>query len=270
MSIKFKAMQLPTGQDGMLLLEIDKEDPNVLDWARSFFKEKLAKERKDGLPIPLMVEVDLWKPLRTPNQWGLAMELLSRYCAKTNQDRKNVWAGVKFDTFPDIGPVGKTVKKSSADLTTTEMSKVIDYLVVKCNEAEVDLRDIWALTQNQRGGKPMQQDKQDDLVCECCGKSLNAGTDAAGNRQIAGQQAHIISKGAGGPDEDWNVCWLCTDCHLATQHQNGWRVLLLAHPEFQQRYDRAQERWAEYVKEKEEQGDLFGEGSPEELPTDFG
>lgn len=264
MSVRFKCWQYPTGQKGMILLKVDEEDKNVLDWVTSFFKEKLEKERKKDEPLPLIIELDYWKPLRTPNQWGLAMELLDRYCAKTRQDRKNVWAGVKYATFPDVGEIGKRVKKSSGDLATTEMSAVVDYLIQLCDEASVDTRDIWTIHQKQRyryGGEPTKQEKGDLLKCEACGKVLNAGTDAAGNQQIAGQQAHIVSKGAGGPDEDWNTPWLCTDCHMLTQHQMGWDKLLAEHPEFEDRYNYAREKFRESQQGDQKTLDL---GEPEE------
>jgi len=268
MSIRVKLWQLPTGQKGMLLLKIDDEDPNVLDWATEFFKEKLEKERKQDQPIPLMAEIDYWRPLRTPKQWGLAMELLDRYCAKTRQDRKNVWAGVKYATFPDVGEIGKKVKKSSSDLTTKEMIPVIDHLIQMCDEESVDTRDIWTIHQKQRyqqGGEPPKQEKEkgDMIRCEACGKVINAGTDAAGNQQIAGQQAHIVSQGAGGPDEPWNICWLCTEDHMEIQHPHGWDVLIERHPEFKERYGHAIEKWREY--QQAEQGEL---GFP--VPPDFG
>jgi len=270
-SIRFKAWQLPTGQKGMILLEVDKEDPNVLDWATSFFKEKKEKEKKRDEPIPLTVEIDFWRPIRTPNQWNLAMELLDRYCAKTHSNRSNIMAGIKYATYPDVGEMGQRVKKSSGDLTTVEMAKVIDHLVNMCLEERVDIRDIHTLWKKWRYAQPKDpveeiksREEPDVIICEACGKPLNAGTDAAGNPQLAGQMAHVISKGAGGPDEDWNIVWLCTECHIETQHQSGWDELLKQHLSFKDRYDYAMKRWREYQNVKDQDELDFT------VPPDFG
>lgn len=34
--------------------------------------------------------------------------------------------------------------------------------------------------------------------------------------------AHIRSRGAGGPDEPWNLLSLCRNCHIY-QHRSGWK-----------------------------------------------
>lgn len=250
MSIRFKANQLPTGQKGMILIEVDGEDKAVLDYVTEWFREKKKKETEKGEALSLTVEIDLWQPLRTPNQWRLAMELLDRYCVHNRVNRENTWAGVKFETYPDVGEVGKKVKKSSADLTKQEMAHVIDHLVDKCLETRVPIRDIWTLWRKWRYAQdtdPLegQEKAGDNLLCEACGKPLNAGTDARGNPQRGGQKAHVVSDGAGGPDEEWNLPDLCTECHMTVQHPQGWGELLKRHPDFQARYDYAQRKWRE-------------------------
>jgi hypothetical protein len=37
----------------------------------------------------------------------------------------------------------------------------------------------------------------------------------------SGHLAHIVSRGAGGPDTPENTCWKCADCHLVREHTYG-------------------------------------------------
>lgn len=41
--------------------------------------------------------------------------------------------------------------------------------------------------------------------------------------------AHIKSKGAGGPDEEWNLLPLCRGNHRL-QHRRGWKDFVEEHP----------------------------------------
>ena len=41
-------------------------------------------------------------------------------------------------------------------------------------------------------------------------------------------RCHILSKGSGGPDDDWNILLMCRDCHQ-TQHQIGILTFLDKH-----------------------------------------
>jgi hypothetical protein len=41
--------------------------------------------------------------------------------------------------------------------------------------------------------------------------------------------AHIRSKGAGGPDEEWNVIPLCRE-HHQVQHAHGWQAMWGLYP----------------------------------------
>jgi 5-methylcytosine-specific restriction endonuclease McrA len=52
---------------------------------------------------------------------------------------------------------------------------------------------------------------------------------------------HIVSRGAGGPDEDWNVLNLCRKCHSEV-HVNGWLAFGKAHPRLYGRIVSARER----------------------------
>jgi hypothetical protein len=45
--------------------------------------------------------------------------------------------------------------------------------------------------------------------------------EACGIRRTE-EAAHIVSKGSGGPAEDWNLLGLCWTCHEGTFHRLGW------------------------------------------------
>lgn len=61
--------------------------------------------------------------------------------------------------------------------------------------------------------------------CDCCGKKPS--------KDYPNQACHIKSKGAGGPDEEWNLYTGCPNCHIA-QHAKGWSWMFEQYPFFRQ------------------------------------
>jgi len=55
-------------------------------------------------------------------------------------------------------------------------------------------------------------------VCEAC------------RQEPSTEAAHIVSKGSGGPAEDWNLLALCYGCHEGTYHQKGWKSFCDIYP----------------------------------------
>jgi hypothetical protein len=51
-----------------------------------------------------------------------------------------------------------------------------------------------------------------------------------GNSKV--DACHIRSKGAGGPDEEWNLVPMCRE-HHTQQHRFGWGAFMNRHPEAQ-------------------------------------
>ena len=60
---------------------------------------------------------------------------------------------------------------------------------------------------------------------------------------------HIVSRGAGGPDEDWNVLYLCRRCHVEV-HALGWVEYGLAHPRVYGRIVSARERAGKHIERR--------------------
>lgn len=56
-----------------------------------------------------------------------------------------------------------------------------------------------------------------ELPCVACG-------------DVPADPAHVRSRGAGGPDEEWNVMPLCR-IHHVEQHKVGWRTLAAKYPD---------------------------------------
>lgn len=62
--------------------------------------------------------------------------------------------------------------------------------------------------------------------CEICG----------GNAE----KHHIVSRGAGGTDEPWNILWLCRFCHRV-YHDNGWVQFVEWYPALRAKVETARE-----------------------------
>lgn len=56
----------------------------------------------------------------------------------------------------------------------------------------------------------------DRLTCLICSKPA--------------ERCHIKSRGAGGPDDDWNILYACHDHHMI-QHSVGWKKYLERYPD---------------------------------------
>ena len=67
--------------------------------------------------------------------------------------------------------------------------------------------------------------KVDEAVLE---KFRNMPCDICG-RQPPGDPSHIRSRGAGGPDEDWNLVAMCRECHTQWHHF-GWATFCRRRP----------------------------------------
>lgn len=66
--------------------------------------------------------------------------------------------------------------------------------------------------------KAKKEYRQAHPICEAC------------RIQPTLEAAHIVSKGAGGPAEDWNLLGLCYGCHEGTFHRIGWKSFCAVFP----------------------------------------
>ena len=73
-------------------------------------------------------------------------------------------------------------------------------------------------------------------TCEACGL------------QRTEEAAHIVSKGSGGPAEDWNLLGLCFSCHEGCYHQKGWLTFCGIYPHLAGKVTAARIRMGRKVK----------------------
>jgi hypothetical protein len=163
------------------------------------------------------------------------------------------------------GMLTKTsVPKRSKYLNTIEFSHLIEGVFKELAEHGVSLDSgakiigywrEWYTWRGTVGGDPLagsykniEDYKERIPYCEACLTHL--GTTAPGSI------AHIVSKGAGGVLEDWNVFHLCDTCHTGlnpevgmldfdkttSQHQHGWDAFLEKYPHLRWKYEKAYER----------------------------
>jgi hypothetical protein len=157
-----------------------------------------------------------------------------------------------------------SVPKRSKDLNTIEFSRIIEGVFKELAEHGVSIEsgariiDYWREWYTWRGtigGDPLSGSYKnvDDYreripYCEACLRHL--GPDNPGSI------AHIVSKGAGGSLEDWNIFHFCDTCHTGlnpeselldfdgttSQHQHGWEAFLTKYPHLRWKWEKAHER----------------------------
>lgn len=87
--------------------------------------------------------------------------------------------------------------------------------------------------------------------CEISGEWLGDCPDSEGYWN--GQVAHLVSRGAGGTDDYWNILRLSTAVHIMLQHQKGWEAVFEKYPNARAKYDRAV-----FMSQQNKQGELNG------------
>lgn len=99
----------------------------------------------------------------------------------------------------------------------------------------------WAEWRGQQNTDPLQYANAADYserqhFCEATLRYLGAGR---------GTLAHVVSRGAGGSDEPWNLLKLCDEAHLEVQHRHGWDEFLQRYPHLKGVVERARRLHAE-------------------------
>lgn len=151
---------------------------------------------------------------------------------------------------------GTKIPKRSKEMDTAEFCKLIEGTIHEINEIGVSISDPGDINQywndyqklrfqdgkdlSDRTGESLQQYRIRVNYCEACRKYLRPGSGS-----YDGHLAHIISRGAGGPDETWNILHLCHKHHIEDQHQHGWENLLKGFPHLIEKYEIAQKRFYE-------------------------
>ena len=252
--LRLKVKQIPSGLSGTLMLEAQELVDDLTDFLRD--EHRYARERKQREPeyeLFFDMQIQRWYKRRSLNANNLAWELATRLGQADRVSKEVVYYAVKeLVDLPRDEYKGIFVSRSSGELTTVEFARFIQAIVIECQThvPAVEIRDIWILFTEWRFGQ--EQDplggtysgpedyKEKHPCCEACGKFLLV-TDNDGVQQHVGQLAHIVSKGAGGPDADSNWLVLCSECHLFTQHAEGWEELLKIHAHLQEKVRRSRE-----------------------------
>jgi hypothetical protein len=254
----------------MLLIQVDKsERPAVKLFlskyrTRAAFKAKGAEVGREHMP-PLTFSFAFWYKHRTLDQNALYHALLTILAyeaygefgheTELHEEILNLYA-VRMDSKLRPG----TAPKRSSDMTTVEFSRLVEGVFHELATLGVDMdagdkiRQYWQEWHLWRG-----KQKEDPLCgdyksvndyrnrvcfCEACLKYL--GNDERGSI------AHIVSRGAGGPDYDWNLFRLCDTCHTGlgtadgdrfdeaqAQHKVGWDAFLVKYPHLKWKYQKA-------------------------------
>lgn len=247
--VRFKARLKRTGSpDPVILYELPAEDATSLE---QFLTYKQDREQKEGFEKFLEVNVRFWYERRSVKANNLHMELCDRLAKKTYQSKESIHEACKQATYPKEEVCGQWVPKQGKDLSTVEFAKSIEWLINECAEQAVDIRDIWILFTDWRFGQKFdplegQYSSEADYrdkhpLCELCGSFLLY-RGPTGEYRSRGELAHIVSKGAGGPDDDWNRLMSCPACHRSSPdaiHQKGWEAALAKAPWMRPKVERA-------------------------------
>lgn len=150
---------------------------------------------------------------------------------------------------------GKTYPKRSKDMSVAEFSRCIEYVFAEINSLGAEIADpqeidrYWREFYAWRGTQPEDPleciARSDDEYrravnrCEACRKYLSPDADG-----YDGHIAHIVARGAGGSDDNWNKLHLCAGCHVGegSQHQQGWARLVGRFEHLRWRIERAFEK----------------------------
>jgi len=257
--IRVKGKPLPSGLPGTLMVSVaDNEDlyREFMDQERQYLRGK--KKAEPSFEYFFDLTIRRWYKRRSIDANNLQWELCTRIAAADHVSKESVHNAVREVFYPRIEYRGLFIPKDGAELTTVEYAKVIEALVGWCVDRPdpIEIHDIYVLWTEWRFGQEVdplegtysgaEDYRERHPLCEACGKFL-LHTDNEGTLRHAGQLAHIVSKGSGGPDRDSNWLVLCSACHVAgeegeaSQHQAGWESLLEKAPHLRKKVERARD-----------------------------
>lgn len=267
--VGIRGRMLRTEADGIVVVQVQQADRDLL---KPFLRRYLARSQKaKELPI-LTFNFAFWYKRRTIDQnslyWALLTILAFEVFGEFHHEEE-IHEEILMLYSPRVdGPLTKKpVPKRSKELTTVEFSRLIEGLFKELAEHGVSLEssarivDYWREWNVWRGGQPddplsgsyKNADEYRERIpyCEACLKYLGA--------DEPGSIAHILSRGAGGADDDWNLFHFCDSCHTGintpdsmkgfgkavVQHQYGWEVFLEKYPHLKRKWERAHEKAGE-------------------------
>ncbi|HSA75409.1 MAG TPA: HNH endonuclease signature motif containing protein [Candidatus Nitrosocosmicus sp.] len=263
-----KARILETASDGIIILRIEKDDRNI---ERKKLIDYMAKSKqqmkKNGSPEllesdRLLIDFDwkIHKPKRSLTANNLHWALLTILAFEIYQENDPKWVNMLHEEILELyAPkvfaklLNKEVPKRSSDMDVSEFNRLIegDFYELASNGISVsnpqEIESYWNQWYTWRGKQEVDPLEKtylgiDDYrrrvsMCEACKKYLGG--------EERGSIAHIISRGAGGCDEAWNILRLCDEHHtgiggveydviifdkLIAQHKTGWQIFLDSFP----------------------------------------
>jgi hypothetical protein len=160
--------------------------------------------------------------------------------AAFGEEAEDTLVKIKYALYSAYSPSmilndGRRIPKSIGDMDKTERSKFLDAIINHLIELGVEASSVaevgevlkwWRKNKSASGSESysgINDYRQSINYCESCLKTEGL------------QVAHIRSRGAGGSDSADNILVLCHQCHIATQHQEGWDALLLKAPHLTQK-----------------------------------
>lgn len=251
-------------KSGILILEqVKTGKPDVIsfrlvdelytrDKALKFFHKKRRNEEKAGKTYQIEAELEIHYMPRTQAQNNLLRALERIMAFEMDGTEETYWEyheGLIEKYAPlvseRVNPItNRKQRKRTSMMSTVEMAKVVEGAFTELSVMGIPLTstniaNYWVEWYNWRArqgvdpftevARTKEEYRQAVPVCEACMKGLTT-TDNYGNERYSGQIAHIVSRGSGGSDEQWNLMHLCTDCHIHLQHQQGWAYLVKQHP----------------------------------------
>jgi hypothetical protein len=268
---------IETASDGVLVLQIEKPDrgtlkPLVIEYftkARNSAKSS-NKTKPDKSDLPMMVmDLKYFRKKRNLDQNALYWALVDVLAFEVYRDHDEKWKAMLHEELLQMyAPrlIGKLIKREvivrSSEMNTVEFSRLVEgtFHELAVNGIEVtEPADIgrywrdWQIWRSQQEVDPLRGSYQNVMdyrrrvnFCEACLKYLGG--------EERGSMAHIISRGAGGVDEDWNYLRLCDTCHtgiggveydqvmfdkVVAQHKVGWHEFLERNSHLLWKVDRA-------------------------------
>lgn len=274
-NIQFRIIE--TELDGILRIQIEKPDRGTFKpFLPEYFQKAKAKAIADNKPkadrsdLPVLVmSVKYFRKKRSLDQNGLYWALVDILAFEVYRDHDEKWKLLLHEELLQLyAPrlIGKLINREvivrSSEMNTMEFSKLVEgtFHEIAVNGIEVtEPTDIarywrdWQIWRSQQETDPLRGSYQNVMdyrrrvcFCEACLKYLGG--------QDRGSIAHIISRGAGGVDEDWNILRLCDTCHtgiggseydlvmfdkIVAQHKVGWHEFLERNNHLLWKVDRA-------------------------------
>ncbi len=260
-----------TADGGYVTIQIAKPDrPLMMPFLKKYLakaSDKAIKEKRDrktdDLPI-LTFNFAFWYKKRTLDQNALYWALLNILAYEIYGEfhhEEEIHEEILAIYSPRVEGVitKRPVPKRSKALNTFEFSRLIEGVFKELAEHGVEMDSAgkiiqyWREWNTWRGtvGDPLHGSYKDMAeyrervpYCEACLKYLGP--------ENPGSIAHILSKGAGGTLDDWNVFHLCDACHTglgldsqlqfdkpAVQHMHGWGEFLAKNPHLLWKWDKA-------------------------------